>query len=106
MFLGFIFRRERVGKIFNEAQAILSRTTKSRRPTNAYSVASSYDRRGFYGCDAGSRYLGEAVGSFNAPAYYPYGLAHGGTYIYVFCAGRYLPPFNTIFVVNPDTGAS
>jgi len=49
-------------------------------------------------------YLGEVVGSFNT-ANLPGAVATSGDYIYVFCAGRYLPPFNTIFQLNATTGA-
>ena len=50
-------------------------------------------------------YLGEVVGSFNT-ANLPGAVATSGDYIYVFCAGRYLPPFNTIFQLNATTGAT
>lgn len=49
-------------------------------------------------------YLGEVVATFNAPAYYPSSIAAGGDYLYVYCNGRYLPPFYYIFILNPSTG--
>jgi hypothetical protein len=49
-------------------------------------------------------YLGEVVSSFAAPAYYPTSIAANPNYLYVFCAGRFLPPYNYIYIVNAATG--
>ena len=51
-------------------------------------------------------YLGEVVASFRTPANLPGAVATSGNYIYVYCAGRYLPPFHTIFQINATTGAT
>jgi hypothetical protein len=50
-------------------------------------------------------YLGEVVRSFNTPNL-PGAVATSGDYIYVFCAGRYLPPFNYIYQLNATTGGT
>jgi hypothetical protein len=56
-----------------------------------------------FGASPAGAYLGEVIGSFNT-ANLPGAVATSGDYIYVFCAGRYLPPFNTIFQHNAKTG--
>jgi hypothetical protein len=58
-----------------------------------------------FGVSPAAAYLGEVVASFNAPANLPGAVATSGDYIYVFCAGRYLPPFDAIFQINATTGS-
>ncbi len=50
-------------------------------------------------------YLGEVVRSFRT-ANLPGSVATSGDYIYVFCAGRYIPPFNYIYQLNATTGGT
>ncbi|UCH78544.1 MAG: hypothetical protein JSU81_00940 [Candidatus Coatesbacteria bacterium] len=49
-------------------------------------------------------YLGEVVASFNTPNL-PGAVATSGDYLYVFCAGRFIPPFNYIYQFNAATGS-
>ncbi len=51
----------------------------------------------------GGAYLGQIVGSFNT-ANLPGAVATSGDYVYVFCAGRFIPPFNYIYQYNAATG--
>jgi hypothetical protein len=50
-------------------------------------------------------YLGEVVASFNTPNL-PGAVATSGDYIYVFCAGRFIPPFHYIYQLNATTGGT
>jgi hypothetical protein len=50
-------------------------------------------------------YLGELVASFNAPANLPSALAASGDSVYVYCYGRYQPPWYHIFRLDSSTGS-
>jgi hypothetical protein len=50
-------------------------------------------------------YLGEVVASFNAPANLPSALAASGDSVYVYCYGRFAPPWFYIFRLDSSTGS-
>ena len=50
-------------------------------------------------------YLGQVVASFNAPANLPSALAASGDSVYVYCYGRYMPPWFYVFRLDSTTGA-
>ncbi len=50
-------------------------------------------------------YLGEVVASFNAPANLPSALAASGDSVYVYCYGRYQPPWFYVFRLDSSTGS-
>ncbi len=49
-------------------------------------------------------YLGQIVASFNSPAYNPSALAASGDSVYLYCYGRYMPPWFTVFRLDSTTG--
>ncbi len=49
-------------------------------------------------------YLGEVVASFNSPAYNPSALAASGDSVYLYCYGRYMPPWFHVFRLDSTTG--
>jgi hypothetical protein len=50
-------------------------------------------------------YLGELVASFNAPANLPSALAASGDSVYVYCYGRFQPPWFYVFRLDSSTGS-
>ncbi|NIT36938.1 MAG: hypothetical protein GTN49_10650 [candidate division Zixibacteria bacterium] len=49
-------------------------------------------------------YLGQIVASFNSPAYNPSALAASGDSVYLYCYGRYMPPWFHVFRLDSTTG--
>ncbi|MEE9457693.1 MAG: hypothetical protein V3W11_11150 [bacterium] len=50
-------------------------------------------------------YLGQIVASFNSPAYNPSALAASGDSVYLYCYGRYMPPWFTVFRLDSSSGS-